>query len=186
MTKYNSIGSPIPRRFRYLQYCIILCDTNKEFIFLIGIGSMKIGGIKMNRNFFVYGTLMTGCSNHHIIPENSIEKIQKATIENVELYSHISGEYPCLIEGNSKVFGEVITIKESHFEKVLQEMDELEDYDENAPISENLYNRELKDVILENGETIKAYVYMYNAIHKQLGKRIPEGNWRTWMEKNDL
>ena len=47
-------------------------------------------------------------------PQNAIENIQNAAIENVELYSHISGEYPCMIEGNSTVFGEVITIKERH------------------------------------------------------------------------
>ena len=93
----------------------------------------------MNRNFFVYGTLMTGCSHHHVIPQNSIEKIQKATIYNVELYAHSSGEYPCMTEGNSKVFGEVITIKESHYKKALATMDQLEDYDENAPKTLNLF-----------------------------------------------
>ena len=100
----------------------------------------------MNRNFFVYGTLMTGCSNHHVIPENAIEKVQNAVIKNVELYTHISGEYPCMIEGSSKVFGEVITITESCFEEALQAMDELEDYEEKAPKSANLYNREIKEV----------------------------------------
>ncbi|MFC5558779.1 gamma-glutamylcyclotransferase family protein [Ureibacillus thermophilus] len=137
----------------------------------------------MIRNFFVYGTLMTGCSNHHVIPPNSIEKIQKATIENVELYSHICGEYPCMVEGNSKVFGEVITIKESHFKKAQQAMDLLEDYDENAPKHKNLYNREIKNVILETGEIIQAYVYMYNSKLKGLGKRISEGNWKTWVDQ---
>ncbi|MED3662787.1 gamma-glutamylcyclotransferase family protein [Ureibacillus sp. FSL K6-8385] len=137
----------------------------------------------MNRNFFVYGTLMSGCSNHHVIPKDSIENIQKATIHNVELYSHISGEYPCMIEGNSKVYGEVLTIKESHFRKALQAMDLLEDYDENAPKSDNLYNREIREVVLETGETIQAHVYMYNPKHEGLGERIPEGNWKTWTEK---
>lgn len=137
----------------------------------------------MNRNFFAYGTLMTGCSNHHVIPKNAIENIQNAAIENVELYSHISGEYPCMIEGNSTVFGEVITIKERHFQKALQAMDLLEDYDENAPTRDNLYIREIKEVVLETGERIQAYVYMYNPIHKGLGKRIPDGNWKTWLDK---
>lgn len=137
----------------------------------------------MIKHFFVYGTLMTGCSNHHVIPKNSIENIQKATINNVELYSHISGEYPCMIEGNSKVSGEVITIKESRLREALRAMDLLEDYDEDAPTSENLYNREIKEVVLESGETIQAYVYMYNPKQKGLGEPIPDGNWKTWVDK---
>lgn len=136
----------------------------------------------MNK-FFVYGTLMTDCSNHKIIPQDSIENIERATIDNVELYSYINGKFPCLIEGKSKVFGELITIKKSHLSNVKKLMDRLEGYNEKAPESYNLYNRKIKEVKLEDGSIINAYVYMFNPERNGLGSLITEGDWKIWTRR---
>ena len=130
-------------------------------------------------NFFVYGSLMTGLHNHRVINPKFIESIEHATIENVELYSYIGGGFPCLLEGNSKVVGEIITIKEDHLNEALKAMDRLEGYNENGPKRNNLYNREVKTVMSEDGSLVDAYVYMFNQ-RRSLGERIVEGNWRTW------
>lgn len=132
----------------------------------------------MNK-FFVYGTLMSGCSNHRVIPAESIEKIEPATISNMKLYSYRSGSFPCMVEGKNKVIGEIITIKEEHLQQALKMMDRLEGY--YGPDRVNFYNREQKIVSLWDGTPVLAYTYLFNNNDpRELGKLIKDGDFRKW------
>ena len=97
------------------------------------------------RTFFVYGTLMTDCANHHVIGATAIERIVPAKMLNVDLYMYHKSYFPCMTPGQGKVFGELITIKEHVFEKILARMDRLEGYiAQNNP--KNFYNRVIMQI----------------------------------------
>src|SRR5438067_2283736 len=99
---------------------------------------------------FVYGTLMNGMSNHRVINPVVIEKIEAATVKDMDLYLVQGGGFPCMIPGTGQVFGEVITIKKEHSRAAIRRMDQLEGYHgKNDPM--NLYNREQLKVKLSNG-----------------------------------
>ena len=134
----------------------------------------------MNK-FFVYGTLMEGLSNHHVIDRKMIDQIDLASIENTSLYNHIYGYFPCLIEGDETTQGELITIKEEFLDEAIKKLDQLEGY-RGKGNRNNFYNRIVKQIILEDGTKIKAYVYMYNLKnHPILGEKILCGSYKEYL-----
>lgn len=134
----------------------------------------------MTNHFFVYGTLMEGCSNHCVIPSDSIENIVPAEIDNMNLYMYAGANFPCMIEGNGKVKGEVITIKESHLMSAIKMMDRLEGY--HGPHERNFYDRVMKYIKLPNGERVECYVYLFNLENSNsIGTSIPDGDFKNYM-----
>lgn len=101
----------------------------------------------MKQYVFVYGTLLKGKRNHHILSNSKF--IGKGTISGYFMFN--LGTYPGIQKSkhDSKVIGEVYEVDETTM-KVLDELEEVG----------YLYNKELIDVNLEN-KTIKAYVYEY-------------------------
>lgn len=136
----------------------------------------------MNK-FFVYGTLMKGFSNHAVIDKDWIENIEDARIKNVELFMHPYADFPCLINGNEEVLGELITIKEPFLTKAIHKMDRLEGfYEENY--SKNLYNREVRQILLKRNEKTKAYVYFFNLNGtNKLGRKIKSGSYKEFKKQ---
>lgn len=136
----------------------------------------------MIRRIFVYGTLMQGCSNHKILHPEYIEKIEPATIKNMDLYAHKCGVFPCMIEGTGTVVGELITLKRKHFFKVLRSLDRLEGYN-GKDNPENLYNRVCKTIVYDVGIETRAFVYLYNMnFPKGLGTKIETGNFKLYLK----
>ena len=139
----------------------------------------------MTNNFFVYGTLQTECSNHRTINPDSIENIQPAIINNMKLHMYNRSHFPCMIDGDSKVIGEVITIKESELSWSLMAMDRLEGY--YGPDRVNFYDRKIKNVELQDGTIIEAYTYIFNdSDPRDLGQHIKNGDFKSRLKNKKL
>ena len=102
----------------------------------------------MNDLVFVYGTLMKGKRNHHLLETSTF--IDNGSIEGFYMFD--LGTYPGIAKSNynSKVIGEVYKVDE----KTMEMLDILEEVG-------YLYNKEEVEVILNNGETVNAFVYIY-------------------------
>lgn len=135
----------------------------------------------MLRTFFVYGTLMTNCANHHVIGTEAIERIVRAKMHNVDLYMYHKSYFPCMIAGQGEVLGELMTIKEHAFEKIVARMDRLEGYvAPNNP--KNFYDRFIMQAEDEQGELVEAYCYVYNTDNGQLGEKITDGDFKRYVK----
>ena len=97
---------------------------------------------------FVYGTLMKGKRNHHLLKTSTF--IDNGSIEGFFMFD--LGTYPGVAKSkyNSKVIGEVYKVDKQTMDK----LDELEEVG-------YLYNKEEVEVILNNGDTVNAFVYIY-------------------------
>ncbi|MEM3381853.1 MAG: gamma-glutamylcyclotransferase family protein, partial [Candidatus Bathyarchaeia archaeon] len=84
------------------------------------------------------------------------------------------GEYPGAVEHRgSYVYGKVYEVK--NIDKVLPLLDKYEEFYPDNP-SNSLYIRKIMRVIMENGENLRAFVYIYN--RNVEGKKIlPTGIW---------
>ena len=124
---------------------------------------------------------MTGCTNHHVIGTEAIERIVRAKMQNVDLYMYHKSYFPCMVAGQGEVIGELITIKEHAFEKIIARMDRLEGYiTPNNP--KNFYDRVIMQAEDEQGERIGAYCYIYNANNGQLGEKITDGDFKHYVK----
>lgn len=133
------------------------------------------------RTFFVYGTLMTGCANHHVIGTEAIERIVRAKMHNVDLYMYDKSYFPCMIAGQGEVTGELVTIKEHAFEKIIVRMDRLEDYiSPNNP--KNFYDRVIMQAEDEQGARVEAYCYVYHTGNGKLGEKIADGDFKRYVK----
>ncbi|WAM33566.1 gamma-glutamylcyclotransferase family protein [Caldicellulosiruptor morganii] len=96
---------------------------------------------------FVYGSLLSHNSHNFLL--NGCKLIGKAILDGFGLYK--VSWYPAIVpKENSKVLGEVYQIDISTLKKI----DEFEDEGE-------LYRRKEVEVVLENGNTLKAFTYVY-------------------------
>jgi gamma-glutamylcyclotransferase (GGCT)/AIG2-like uncharacterized protein YtfP len=111
---------------------------------------------------FVYGTLRKSERREHLLKKYLF--LGYARAKGYLLYD--LGKYPGIVEGDGEVVGEVYEISE----KKLKELDWIE----GVP---DLFRRELIEVVLENGETISAYTYIYNGDVEE-GELIPSGDWK--------
>ena len=124
---------------------------------------------------FVYGTLKPGEVYYECYCNNKVVDVKKAYVRG-ELYALPQG-YPAATQGNSLVYGYLLSFSTS---EVLSNLDELEDYHPQRPISENLYNR--KQVViydLNNNSLGFAWVYFMSlAMVNQLkGTPQTDGWW---------
>ncbi|WPX08466.1 gamma-glutamylcyclotransferase family protein [Anaerocellum danielii] len=96
---------------------------------------------------FVYGSLLSHNSHNFLL--NGCKFIGKAILEDFGLYK--VSWYPAIVpKENSKVLGEVYQIDPSTLKKI----DEFEDEGE-------LYKRKEVEVVLEKGDILKAWTYVY-------------------------
>lgn len=133
---------------------------------------------------FVYGSLRYGMYNYEKLLKNKVKKRQLGTIKG-ELYHLANKGYPAIQDGEDNIIGEVYEFYD--FDKVIKELDELEDYYPNN-IMDSYYFREVTDVKLENDEVILAYVYKRNSnsefnINDDL-IRIYDGDWKSYILNN--
>jgi gamma-glutamylcyclotransferase (GGCT)/AIG2-like uncharacterized protein YtfP len=133
----------------------------------------------MNK-FFVYGTLMSGMSNHKILIQEAIESIESAVADDKDLYMHECGRFPCMLKGTGKVSGEIITIKPEYLNISMKLLDRLEGY--YGPNNDmNLYHRILGHCKASDGSLIECYMYLYNTKREGLGEPINDGDFRKHM-----
>jgi gamma-glutamylcyclotransferase (GGCT)/AIG2-like uncharacterized protein YtfP len=122
---------------------------------------------------FFYGTLMTPFNRPGRQRVNS--KMSFTGRGHIRAALFDLGIYPAAIPTNdgSKVSGEVYEMLDPL--AVLSELDEIEGYRAAEP-ERSLYTRTLADVALEDGGTVQAWAYFYNA---PLGRaqRIESGDY---------
>lgn len=115
----------------------------------------------MNREYiFVYGTLRrdTNSEMHHLLAKYA-EFVDNATCPG-KLYK--VKDYPGLVPSNNsrdRVYGEVYLLKST--DSVLPLLDRYEEFGPEFP-EPNEFIRQQRDVFLNNGNSVSAWIYIYN------------------------
>ena len=135
-----------------------------------------------NLPFFVYGTLIPDQPNYYLW-KDSIANTKKGILKNYELFD--MGHYPMIIqsEGNN-VHGMLMYIENEDYNKITKIIDNLEGYNpENHGSS--AYNRELRNIELENGELEKAWIYIGSKEYVKKKNTVKNGNWVKHISKKE-
>lgn len=136
------------------------------------------------KKIFVYGSLREGFFNYEKYLKGKVSSSKLAIVKG-KLY-HLSHKgYPALLDGNDKVIGEIMEIKD--FLKDIVPIDEMEGYISFEDTSLNEYTRTLMTV--KNLETLKdevVYVYKYEALNdKYFNDKaiyLPKGDWKEYIK----
>lgn len=134
------------------------------------------------RPFFVYGTLLPDQPNF-VLWGKAITAMEPATFHGGQLYD--MGFYPMLVPTGAEtaVTGQLITVTPNQYDAVLQRLDALEGYDPAQPDSAE-YQRQAVQVVVANGRTQTAWIYLGKTelvTHKPV---IPNGDWATYAAQN--
>lgn len=100
-------------------------------------------------------------------------RAEPATLHGFAL--HHLGAYPGIVAGAGEVRGVLLAYPTAAMPRVLAKMDELEDCFGPAH-PENLYHRKVREIRLQAGETVRAWVYVY-ARAVPNGSLIAGGEW---------
>lgn len=149
------------------------CPEHQEPCEPIGIGP---GGVTML--IFVYGTLMTGMSNHSLISP-FVQGVRVAYTKGT-LY-HLPYGYPALVEGDGIVLGELFDLRDS--QNALKILDPFEDF-YGVGNTHNLYERVSQTVWSKDGTELTAQVYRWAKPTelKGIGVRVANGDWRSYLK----
>jgi gamma-glutamylcyclotransferase (GGCT)/AIG2-like uncharacterized protein YtfP len=122
---------------------------------------------------FVYGTLRRGQENYWLMRGNTVSEVP-ATIEQMALYSLRA--YPMMVEGDSVVHGELITIHPRVYSRLLADLDQLEGY---RPGGDSRFRRVERCVRTEGGSRLLAWVYLgeRRVLETEAHVAIPHGDW---------
>ncbi|MEU1180542.1 gamma-glutamylcyclotransferase family protein [Streptomyces sp. NPDC005820] len=106
--------------------------------------------------FFVYGTLRPGEVNHDIFLRGRTLREEPARLTGAVLYD--GPGYPYAVEEpGGTVTGDLVTARPEAYERLLAELDRLEEYTPGDPRS--LYERVIREVTVGDGST-RAWVYL--------------------------
>ena len=119
---------------------------------------------------FVYGGLMRGFDLHHYMERASF--VGEGSTAGV-LFS--LGQYPGLMDGAGTARGEVYRFDD--LPAALDILDDVEDYNPTDP-ENSLYVRVVRQVRMDDGRTLDAWVYVYNRRVADQAP-VPGGNWRN-------
>lgn len=131
----------------------------------------------MTDRIFFYGTLMTGFNRRLRIGVDS--KLRYVGRGSMRAMLFDLGIYPAAVPGEGHVWGELFETDEP--ELVLAGLDSIEGYRPGDP-EHSLYTRVQSPVTLEDGRTLQAWVYFYNAPLGQAAQ-ILSGDYRRYLEK---
>jgi gamma-glutamylcyclotransferase (GGCT)/AIG2-like uncharacterized protein YtfP len=128
---------------------------------------------------FVYGSLREGLYNYQRCLTGRVEKMIPAQLKGYELYS-VYGSYPAMVQSQpqDEVTGELMILKEDQYEDTMATLDRLEGYREGDD-RHSMYLRQVKEVLLENGQYVEAYVYVWNRSTRGLAK-VDGGDWKPY------
>ena len=131
--------------------------------------------------FFVYGTLIPYQPNYYLW-KDSIVATKKGSIQDYQLFD--MGHYPMIVKSNGgTVHGMLMYIKNEDYDKITRIIDNLEGYEpENHGSS--AYNREMRDIELENG-TEKAWIYVGSKEYVNQENIVNSGNWLNHISKKE-
>jgi gamma-glutamylcyclotransferase (GGCT)/AIG2-like uncharacterized protein YtfP len=122
----------------------------------------------------VYGTLLPNQPNYYLW-KDSIADTKNGIIRNYQLFD--MGHYPMIVESEgNNVVGMLMYIKTEDYEEITKIIDNLEGYNpENH--GNSAYNREIRDIKLENGELEKALIYIGSEDFVKKDNTVKRGNW---------
>lgn len=128
------------------------------------------------KRVFVYGTLMSGLHNHHLV-KPYLKKSEPG--KTVGILFDLPYVYPAIIPGNGTVYGEVMELRDVC--EALKVLDRLEGYHGTGG-PRNLYNRVIQEVETSGGEKVLAYLYIWGRPEelRDLGNVVPGGDWRDF------
>jgi len=134
------------------------------------------------RPFFVYGTLLPDQPNFFVWGED-IAHMEPATFRGGRLYD--MGYYPMLIaaEPDTAVHGQLITPHPAQYEAVCQRLDELEGYNAAQPEASE-YQRQLVDVVVADGRSQSAWVYLGQPEWVADKPEVPGGSWAAYVAES--
>ncbi len=127
---------------------------------------------------FVYGTLLSGMSNHDRYCGDALT-IEPA-VTTGRLY-HLPYGFPAMFDSpDGQVFGEVMSFPD--IEQTLERLDRLEGY--RAGDDQSHYIRIKKAVLIQNRNFSSAWMYIYpkNRFDHDFTS-IPSGCWRAFISK---
>ena len=132
--------------------------------------------------FFVYGTLIPNQPNYYLW-KDIITDIKNGIIRNYQLFD--MGHYPMIVESEgNNVEGMLMYIKTENYDKITKIIDNLEGYNpENH--GNCAYNREIKNIELENGESEKAWIYIGSEAFVKEENAVKDGNWVKHISKKE-
>lgn len=130
---------------------------------------------------FCYGTLRNGFGNYHNILKGTTEKEKSGLIEGAIYPVRPSGGFPCLIEQEGSVVGELMYIKPELYDDTLARLDMLEGYSKRSP-KNSMYIREKREIVCFD-EKVIAWVYIWNRPTPRTEK-IPSGCWKTFEQQS--
>ena len=127
-----------------------------------------------NLPFFVYGTLLPNQPNYYLW-KDSIAGTKNGIIRNYQLFD--MGHYPMIVESKgNNVDGMLVYIKAEDYDKITKVIDNLEGYNPQKH-GDSAYNREIKDIELENGKLTKALIYIGSEDFVKEENAVKKGNW---------
>ena len=130
--------------------------------------------------FFVYGTLLPEQPNFRLWGD-CISRIEYGRIKDCQLFD--MGAYPMLVEEKEKyVHGMLVFVDPEHKDEMITRIDELEGYNPEKH-GESAYNREMREVELENEKTVTAWVYLGHKKYIDKGKAVPGGKWAKYVAR---
>lgn len=134
-------------------------------------------------HIFVYGTLRKafGLPMHQYLVSNGTF-IGKASFQGI-LYE--VDNFPGVIASSDpqkQVLGEVYELHD--FPAVITELDRYEGYDPDSP-EQSFYKRTHKNVYLEDGEFISAWIYIFNRSTEDL-EEIKSGDYLQYRRENNF
>lgn len=123
---------------------------------------------------FVYGTLKPGEANHHYCKDHLLKA--EAAFVYGQLYDLPLG-YPAMTAGQEPVYGFLLAFAEP---SILNQLDELEDYDPRRPAEQNEYMR-VQTTAFDLQKTDLGLVWVYQMrlelVQKARGVPLPHGRW---------
>ncbi|MDO7787791.1 gamma-glutamylcyclotransferase family protein [Desulforamulus aquiferis] len=133
-------------------------------------------------NLFVYGTLLPGLENYQRFVENYKPVVYVAKAKGVMYYLPEDG-YPVVLSGEGEIKGVMFDTREMPV--ILPQIDEIQKY--TGVESQSHLIREIKDVVLESGETVKAHMYLWPPSKAQWLREnaqvIPDGDWAKFLKE---
>ena len=129
---------------------------------------------------FVYGTLMKGYRNYDKYLDGHINSIKSAYVHG-KMYHLPEEECPAIVEGNERVYGQVMEGLDDDKGTILNSVDVLEKYFGNN--SSVMYERRKKEVFYEDGtsEMLDMYIFVNNdylEAHDSI--YIEDGDWDSF------
>ena len=127
-----------------------------------------------NLPFFVYGTLLPNQPNYYLWKDSIVDR-KNGLIRNYQLFD--MGHYPMIVESKgNNVDGMLMYIKAEDYDKITKIIDNLEGYNPQKH-GDSAYNREIKDIELENGKLTKALIYIGSEDFVKEENAVKKGNW---------